>query len=71
MARVAEAPRKSVGPGFELGRWSFSSCHLSLEQCLQRSLYNHDSCNYMLIAWCKDAIFYLVVYMRYILPVPA
>ena len=39
MARVAEAPRKSVGPGFELGRWSFFSCRLSLEQCLQRSLY--------------------------------
>ena len=25
MARVAEAPRKSVDPGFELGRWSFFS----------------------------------------------
>ena len=40
MAHVAEAPRKSVGPGFELGRWSFFSCRLPLEQCLQRSLYN-------------------------------
>ena len=30
----------SVGPGFELGRWSFFSCHFSPEQCLQRSYYN-------------------------------
>ena len=27
---MAEAPRKSVGPGFELGRWSFFSCCLPL-----------------------------------------
>ena len=27
-SRVAEALQKSVGPGFELGRWSFFSCHL-------------------------------------------
>ena len=39
IARVAEAPGKSVGPGFELGCWSFFSCRLPLEQCLQRSLY--------------------------------
>ena len=39
MARVAEAPRKSVGPRFELGRWSFFFCRLSLEQCLQKGLY--------------------------------
>ena len=36
MARVAEAPRKSVGPGFELDRWSFFSCRLFPEQCLWR-----------------------------------
>ena len=40
IARVAEALRKSVGPGFELGRWSFFSCRFSPEQCLQRDYYN-------------------------------
>ena len=40
MACVAEAPRQSVGHGFELGRWSLFSCRLSLEQCLHRSFYN-------------------------------
>ena len=29
---VAEAPRKSIGLGFELGRWSLFSCHLPSEQ---------------------------------------
>ena len=32
---VAEAPRKSVGPGLEPGRWSFFPCCHSSEQCFQ------------------------------------
>ena len=40
IARVAEAPWKSVGHGFKLGCWSFFSCRLSPEQCLQRDYYN-------------------------------
>ena len=33
---MAEALRKSVGPGFEPGRWSFFPCrHSPSEQCLQ------------------------------------
>ena len=35
---MAEAPQKSVGPGFELGRWSFFPCCHSSEQCFQESL---------------------------------
>ena len=31
---VAEAPRKSVGPGFQPSRWSFSPCRHA-EQCFQ------------------------------------
>ena len=34
------------GPGFELGRWSFFSYRLSLEQCLQKSLYEQNFLNY-------------------------
>ena len=34
---MAEAPRKSVGPRFELGRWSFFPCRHSSEQCF----HNH------------------------------
>ena len=32
---VAEAPRKSVGPRFEPGCWSFFPCCHSFEQCFQ------------------------------------
>ena len=38
---MAEAPQKRVVPGFKLGRWSFFSCLLLSEQCLQRS---HAQC---------------------------
>ena len=34
--------RRKRTSGFELGRWSFYSCRLSLEQCLQRSIYNYN-----------------------------
>ena len=42
---MAEAPRKSVGPGFQHGSWSIFSCHLPSEQCFQRSLYNVYTCS--------------------------
>ena len=32
---MAEAPRKSVRPRFEPGRWSFFPCRHSSEQCFQ------------------------------------
>ena len=37
ISHVAEA----VGPGFELGHWSFFSCRLSSKQCLRRGYYKH------------------------------
>ena len=39
MARVAEAPRKSVGPGFELARWSSFSCYLPLSSVSTEAIY--------------------------------
>ena len=33
VARVAETPRKSVGPEFERGHWSFFACRLFLLSC--------------------------------------
>ena len=36
---------ESVGPGFELGRWTFFSCCLSPEQCLRRGYYNISTCS--------------------------
>ena len=42
---MAEALQKSVGRGFNLGRWSFFSCRLPSEQCFQRSTYNVYTCS--------------------------
>ena len=38
-------PEKECSPGFELGRWSFLSCCLPPDQCLQRSLYSISTCS--------------------------
>ena len=38
MAHVAEAPQKSVGPGFKPGRWSLFPCRHPSEQCILESL---------------------------------
>ena len=39
MAHVAEAPRKSVGQGFELGRWSFFFCVTFLLSSVCRQVF--------------------------------
>ena len=57
IAHVAEALRKSVGPGFELGHWSFFSCCLPLSSVpteairLMSNMYVR-MCECMCIALC-------------------
>ena len=58
---IAEAPRKSVGSGFELSRWSFFSCCLPLEQWFPRSYLQRYTCSHR--TSCMFTIYSCYVYM--------